>query len=77
MASRAVSPAYLNQFNTPQATLEQQIKDKLLTPQSYLFDEVNFLLRSELREPRTYASLLHAIAGGATRLNEISQRGRT
>ncbi len=67
-------PAYLNQLNTPQTTLEQQIKDKLLTPQSYLFDEVNFLLRSELREPRTYASLLHAIAGGATRLNEISQR---
>ena len=67
-------PAYLNQFNTLQATLEQQIKDKLLTPQSYLFDEVNFLLRSELREPRTYASLLQAIAGGATRLNEISQR---
>ena len=67
-------PAYLNQLNTVQATLEQQIKDKLLTPQSYLFDEVNFLLRSELREPRTYASLLHAIAGGATRLNEISQR---
>ncbi len=67
-------PAYLNQLNTVQATLEQQIKDKLLTPQRYLFDEVNFLLRSELREPRTYASLLHAIAGGATRLNEISQR---
>ena len=67
-------PAYLNQFSTPQATFEQQIKDKLLTPQRYLFDEVNFLLRSELREPRTYASLLHAIAEGATRLNEISQR---
>lgn len=67
-------PAYLNELNTPQSTLEQQIKDQLLTPQRYLFDEVNFLLRSELREPRTYASLLHAIAGGATRLNEISQR---
>ncbi len=67
-------PAYLNQLDTTQATLEQQIKDQLLTPQRYLFDEVNFLLRSELREPRTYASLLHAIAGGATRLNEISQR---
>ena len=67
-------PAYLNQLNTTQTTLEQHIKEKLLTPQSYLFDEVNFLLRSELREPRTYASLLQAIAGGATRLNEISQR---
>ena len=67
-------PAYLNQLNTTQTTLEQHIKERLLTPQSYLFDEVNFLLRSELREPRTYASLLQAIAGGATRLNEISQR---
>ncbi|RKU17814.1 ATPase [Candidatus Poribacteria bacterium] len=72
-------PAYLNQFalhasNYSQMMLEQHIKDELLTPQGYLFDEVNFLLRTELREPRTYASLLHAIAGGATRLNEISQR---
>ena len=72
-------PAYLNQFalrfsNNSQGMLEQYIKDELLTPQGYLFDEVNFLLRTELREPRTYASVLHAIAGGATRLNEISQR---
>ena len=72
-------PAYLNQFalrsaNDPQRTIEQHIKNELLTPQGYLYDEVNFLLRMELREPRTYASLLHAIAGGATRLNEISQR---
>ena len=76
-------PAYLNRFmlhasnlsqGTPQRTLEQYIKNELLTPQGYLFDEVNFLLRTELREPKTYVSLLHAIAGGATRLNEISQR---
>lgn len=76
-------PAYLNRFalhlshysqDAPQKLPEQPIKDELLTPESYLFDEVNFLLRMELREPRTYASLLHAIASGATRLNEISQR---
>ena len=76
-------PAYLNRFAShfpdnsqkiSQRTLEMHIKDELLTPQGYLFDEVNFLLRMEFREPRTYASLLHAIAGGATRLNEISQR---
>lgn len=78
-------PAYLNRFTRNSVNdssdgsdrrLEQHIKDELLTPQGYLFDEVNFLLRTELREPRTYASLLHAIAGGATRLNEISQRVR-
>ena len=76
-------PAYLNRFslhslNDPQdisqGVFEQHIKNELLTPQGYLFDEVNFLLRMELREPRTYASVLQAIAGGATRLNEISQR---
>ncbi len=76
-------PAYLNRFTfrfsqhseqTCKRTIEQHIKEELLTPQGYLFDEVNFLLRMELRDPRTYASLLQAIAGGATRLNEISQR---
>ena len=72
-------PAYLNRFahhspNVSQKTLEQHIKDELLAPHGYLFDEVNFLLRMELREPRTYASILQAIATGATRLNEISQR---
>ena len=76
-------PAYLNRFalhpvnRFPDAlaeTFEQHIKAELLTPQGYLFDEVNFLLRMELREPRTYTSILQAIAGGATRLNEISQR---
>ena len=76
-------PAYLNRFatqlssNTPQSskkTIEELVKEELLTPQAYLFDEANFLLRMELREPRTYASILQAIAHGATRLNEISQR---
>jgi uncharacterized protein len=66
-------PAYLNRFD-PQETLEQNIKAELLSSQSYLFDEVNFLLRMELRDPKTYASLLHAIASGATRSNEITQR---
>ena len=76
-------PAYLNRFalhsldisrDIPEKIFERHITTELLTPQGYLFDEVNFLLRMELREPRAYASLLHVIAGGATRLNEISQR---
>ena len=76
-------PAYLNRFanrNSPNShevskiTIEQHIKEEFLTPQGYLFDEVNFLLRMELREPRIYASILHTIANGSTQLNEISQR---
>ena len=66
-------PAYLNRFD-PQRTLEQNIKEELLSVTSYLFDEVNFLLRMELRDPRTYASLLHAVASGRARLSEIAQR---
>ncbi len=38
--------------------------------------EPQLLLMEELREPRNYFSLLHAIAQGATRLNEISQAAR-
>lgn len=76
-------PSYLNRFTTDfslnlketyHKNIEQSVINELLTPQGYLFDEVNFLLRTELREPRTYASVLQAIAGGMTRLNEISQR---
>ena len=76
-------PSYLNRFTidfsqnlkeTYHKNIERSIINELLTPQGYLFDEVNFLLRTELREPRTYASVLQATAGGMTRLNEISQR---
>lgn len=76
-------PAYLNRFayrSSPNSqevskrTIEQHIKEEFLTPQGYLFDEANFLLRMELREPRTYASILHTIANGSTQLNEISQQ---
>ena len=76
-------PSYLSRFTlensghlheTYHKSIEQNIINELLTPQGYLFDEVNFLLRTELREPKTYASILQAIAGGMTRINEISQR---
>lgn len=78
-------PSYLSRFTlensehlyeTYHKSIEQNIINELLTPQGYLFDEVNFLLRTELREPRTYASILQAIASGLTRLNEIAQRVR-
>lgn len=66
-------PAYLNRFD-PRRSIRDNVIDEMLRPQGYLHDEVHFLLRTELRDPHTYASLLHAIAGGCTRLNEIAQR---
>jgi len=36
-----------------------------------LYDEVEFILREELREPRYYFSLLQAISQGKQKLSEI------
>jgi len=66
-------PAYLNRFQ-PDLPIKENVLRELLSVQAYLFDEVNFLLRMELRDTRTYQSVLHAIASGCTRLNEIAQR---
>ena len=66
-------PAYLNRFD-PGRAIRDNVANEMLSPQGYLHDEVDFLLRTELRDPRTYASILRAIAGGCTRLNEIAQR---
>jgi AAA+ ATPase superfamily predicted ATPase len=44
----------------------------VLRPEGFLFDEVAFLLRSELSNPATYASLLAAVARGASKLNDVA-----
>lgn len=49
----------------------QNIKNHVLKKGEPLYDEVEFILREELREPRYYFSLLQAIAQGKRRLSEI------
>jgi hypothetical protein len=66
-------PAYLALMD-PRRGLRENIIETALRMQGYLYEEVPFLLRTELVTPATYASLLRAIAGGARRLNEIAQR---
>jgi len=66
-------PGYLVRFSREKG-IRENIIDEMLNVQGYLHDEVNFLLRSELREPRVYASLLSAIASGCTRQSEIANR---
>ena len=76
-------PAYLNRFalsalnrssDAPQEVFERHIKAEFLTSQGYLYNEMNFLLRTELREPRTYASILQAMAMDVGRLGRIAHR---
>ena len=66
-------PHYLNQFS-PKLSVEQNIKQNILTKGSVLYSEVEFLLHQELRETPIYNSIIEAVAFGSTRLNDISQK---
>jgi AAA+ ATPase superfamily predicted ATPase len=66
-------PAYLERFDAGQ-TLKANLMREALRPQGSLYDEVTFLLRTELTEVSTYLSVLKAVGGGATRLTEIAGR---
>ena len=68
-------PYYLKEID-PAQPLAEAIRRAVLYPDGLLREEPRFLLSQEsrLREQGTYMSCLRAIAGGATRLNEIAQR---
>ncbi len=63
-------PAYLQKFN-PQISFWQNVQQKILAKGEFLYEEAEFLLREELREPRNYALILKAIAHEATTYGEI------
>lgn len=45
--------------------------ENILKPDSILFNDVEFLLRDELRKPRYYFSVLHSVAKGNTKLSDV------
>jgi uncharacterized protein len=65
-------PYYLSLFRNNQ-DLFTNIRTHILHSKGTLYDEPLLLLMEELREPRNYFSILRAIAGERTRLNEITQ----
>ncbi len=66
-------PLYAERFDQS-APLLRNIRDHILAKGELLYEEVPFLLREELREPRVYQSILAVIAGGAHRFGEISSK---
>ena len=64
-------PAYLQRFDLAQ-DLRSNLMREVLRPEGYLFDEVQFLLRSDLTQPATYNSILRAVAGGAERVGDVA-----
>ncbi|MEW6455144.1 MAG: ATP-binding protein [Acidobacteriota bacterium] len=63
-------PAYWLQFSNKKDSIGN-LKDHVLKKGQMLYDEVEFILREELREPRYYFALLQAIAQGKRKLSEI------
>lgn len=63
-------PGYLRQFDLG-ANLEDNVRDQVLTRGTFLFREVDFLLKEELREPRNYLAILRAIGHGKRKFGEI------
>ncbi len=64
-------PAYLQRFDDG-ISLAENVAREVLRPEGYLFDEVQFLLRSELTSPTTYNSILAAVARGADKVGDIA-----
>lgn len=63
-------PAYWLQFSK-EKDFAANLMAHALKKGQFLYDEVEFILREELREPRYYFALLQAIAQGKRKLSEI------
>ena len=66
-------PHYINKLAV-ENTLKDALLENFFDTSAYLFEEPQNLLKQELREPAIYNSIITAIANGAAKLNEISQR---
>ena len=65
------TPMYLTLFDYGRS-LADNIRSQVLSPSAVLYNEPEFLLRTELRNPARYLSILEAVALGHTTPNEIS-----
>jgi hypothetical protein len=65
-------PAYLNQA-ARFSSVRDAVLQLCLDVDGLFYNEPEFLVREELREPTVYFSVLHALASGRTRPNEIAQ----
>ncbi len=64
------TPAYIMAAN-PETDIMTNIGEKILREDSFLFRDVEFVIRSELTEPRYYLSILYSIAQGNHRIGLI------
>ena len=67
------TPQYLLQM-AARLSVSENIKNTLLNPPSFLFEEPENLLKQEVREPALYNAVITAVASGASRMTEISTK---
>jgi AAA+ ATPase superfamily predicted ATPase len=66
-------PGYLRRLD-PDVPLDENLARHVLKRGEPLYEELPFLLREELREPRVYHAVLAVIASGARKFGEISSK---
>ena len=64
---------YLQQISA-RKSLKENIQNIFLKPTGYLYEEPLLLLRQEVQEPGVYCAIIEAIAGGASKSNEIATK---
>jgi AAA+ ATPase superfamily predicted ATPase len=67
-------PHYMNKLAVRNDDIGHAVMNNILERSSYLFEEPYNLLKQELREPATYNAIIDALAGGASRLNDIANK---
>lgn len=63
-------PAYIEKLD-PEKDIFHNIEEHILGKGTFLYNEVEYLLREELREPRNYFVILRSMAQGKRKLSEI------
>ncbi len=66
-------PHYINKLDVEE-DLDLALCENLFNSAGYLYEEPENLMKQELREPAIYNSIISAVAGGASRANEIATK---
>lgn len=65
-------PRYLKAMD-PKKSVSENIDSQFLNKFSFLYQEIDFLIREELREPSTYYAILGAVANGCNKIKDIAE----
>ncbi|SFV59263.1 archaeal ATPase, fused to C-terminal DUF234 domain [hydrothermal vent metagenome] len=70
-ASFGTIPKYLNEYDVNRS-FEENITEKILDKNAYLYSEGNFLLKQEINETSNYFAILESISKGNTKIGSIA-----